>query len=54
MTAPIAHKRRARQQLRRRKAPSHPFNLDFFLERADAGEDEPCDFIGPGNERCGE
>jgi hypothetical protein len=53
MNALIVRKRQPRQRLRRRTTSLRAF-VHPPLERADAGEDEACELIGPGSDRGGD
>jgi hypothetical protein len=48
MTILALRKRRLQRKLRRPTRLVCPYH--HALERADAGDDEPCELIGPGNE----
>jgi hypothetical protein len=51
MKAPSARKRRYRRSLCLFRCPSAGATIP---ERFEAGDDEPCELIGPGLERSGE
>jgi len=48
MKSLVLRKRRRQRKLRRLCKLVRPYRP--FLERADAGDDEACELIGPGND----
>ena len=48
MNSLVLRKRRRQQKLRRLCKPVRTYRP--LLERADAGDDEACELIGPGND----